>query len=140
MDQASEERAATYVHHRHHLDREVFAQRRWRVKSRYMSFDDLTTALEDRIELWDVTTRPFKWTKTADQIIDRICRCCSRISRPGHQRDRDTAGLNFPDVGVCGMRVSAGLRLDAPPAWEAGGTVVPGYLAEASFPHMRDFP
>ena len=27
---------------------------------------------------------PFKWTKTADQIIDRICRYCSRISGPGH--------------------------------------------------------
>ncbi|MFA3879454.1 transposase [Streptomyces sp. MMCC 100] len=28
--------------------------------------------------------RPFKWTKTADQIIDRICRYCDRISGPGH--------------------------------------------------------
>ncbi|MFI5823937.1 hypothetical protein ACIA8I_33380, partial [Streptomyces rishiriensis] len=28
--------------------------------------------------------RPFKWTKTADQIIDRICRYCSRISEPAH--------------------------------------------------------
>ena len=29
------------------------------------------------------SARPFKWTKTADQIIDRICRYCSRISGPG---------------------------------------------------------
>ncbi|PPS68236.1 IS630 family transposase, partial [Streptomyces sp. 46] len=28
--------------------------------------------------------RPFKWTKTADQILDRICRYCDRISKPGH--------------------------------------------------------
>jgi hypothetical protein len=24
-------------------------------------------------------------TKTANQVTDRICRCCSRISGPGHQ-------------------------------------------------------
>ena len=29
------------------------------------------------------TARPFRWTKTADQIIDRICRYCSRISGTG---------------------------------------------------------
>jgi hypothetical protein len=34
--------------------------------------------------LWNASARPFKWTKTADQIIDRICRYCSRISGPGH--------------------------------------------------------
>jgi hypothetical protein len=28
--------------------------------------------------------RPFKWTKTAEQMIGCICRYCSRISRPGH--------------------------------------------------------
>jgi hypothetical protein len=36
------------------------------------------------ISTWNATARPFKWTKTADQIIDRICRYCSRISGPGH--------------------------------------------------------
>ena len=30
------------------------------------------------------TARPFRWTKTADQIIDRICRYCSRIAGPAH--------------------------------------------------------
>ena len=44
----------------------------------------LTTALEDWIKVWNASARPFKWTKTADQIIDRICRYCSRISGPGH--------------------------------------------------------
>jgi len=28
--------------------------------------------------------KPFKWTKTADQIIDAIGRYCERISGPGH--------------------------------------------------------
>ena len=44
---------------------------------RVLLLDELTTALEDWIELWNATARPFKWTKTADQIIDRICRYCS---------------------------------------------------------------
>ena len=29
--------------------------------------------------LWNQDARPFKWTKTAAQIIDRISRYCSRI-------------------------------------------------------------
>ena len=37
-----------------------------------------------RIKTWNANGQPFKWTKTADQIIDRICRYCSRISGPGH--------------------------------------------------------
>jgi hypothetical protein len=50
----------------------------------FCSLDELTAALEDWIKIWNASTRPFKWTKTADQIIDRICRYCSRISGPGH--------------------------------------------------------
>jgi hypothetical protein len=50
----------------------------------FCSLDELTAALEDWIKIWNATARPFKWTKTADQIIDRICRYCSRISAPGH--------------------------------------------------------
>jgi hypothetical protein len=43
----------------------------------FCSLDELTAALEDWIR--NATARPFKWTKTADQTIDRICRYCSRI-------------------------------------------------------------
>jgi len=59
-------------------------QRRCLDRGVFCSLDDLTTALEDWIKLWNASARPFKWTKTADQIIDRICRYCSRISGPGH--------------------------------------------------------
>ena len=54
------------------------------VADRPGSLGELTTALENWNKTWTATARPFKWTKTADQIIDRICRYCSRISGPGH--------------------------------------------------------
>ncbi|MFC5645600.1 IS630 family transposase [Kitasatospora cinereorecta] len=50
----------------------------------FCSLDDLKTALEDWIKHWNDSAHPFKWTKTADQIIERICRYCSRISGPAH--------------------------------------------------------
>jgi hypothetical protein len=51
---------------------------------RVRSLGELTTALENWIKTWNATARPFKWTKTADQIIDRTCRYCSRIAGPAH--------------------------------------------------------
>ena len=59
-------------------------QRRCLDRGVFCSLDELTTALENWIKIWNASARPFKWTKTADQIIDRICRYCSRISGPGH--------------------------------------------------------
>jgi transposase len=59
-------------------------QRRCLERGVFCSLDELTTALEDWIKLWNAAARPFTWTKTADQIIDRICRYCSRISGPGN--------------------------------------------------------
>ena len=59
-------------------------QRRCLDRGVFCSLDELTAALEDWITIWNASARPFKWTKTADQIIDRICRYCSRISEPGH--------------------------------------------------------
>ena len=59
-------------------------QRRCLDRGVFCSLDELTTALLDWIKIWNASARPFKWTKTADQIIDRICRYCSRISEPGH--------------------------------------------------------
>ena len=59
-------------------------QRRCLDRGVFCSLDELTTALEEWIKLWNAAARPFTWTKTADQIIDRICRYCSRISGPAH--------------------------------------------------------
>jgi transposase len=59
-------------------------QRRCLDRGVFCSLDELTAALEGWIKTWNATARPFKWTKTADQIIDRICRYCTRISGPGH--------------------------------------------------------
>jgi len=59
-------------------------QRRCLDRGVFCSLGELTTALEDWISIWNANARPFKWTKTADQIIDRICRYCSRISGPAH--------------------------------------------------------
>jgi len=59
-------------------------QRRCLERGVFCSLDELTTALEKWIKLWNENARPFKWTKTPDQIIDRICRYCSRISEPAH--------------------------------------------------------
>ena len=50
----------------------------------FCSLDELTTALEKWIKLWNENARLFKWTTTPDQVIDRICRYCSRISGPAH--------------------------------------------------------
>jgi transposase len=59
-------------------------QRRCLDRGVFCSLDELTTALENWIKIWNSNARPFTWTKTADQIIDRICRYCSRISEPAH--------------------------------------------------------
>ena len=58
-------------------------QRRCLDRGVFCSLDELATALEEWIKIWNASARPFRWTKTADQIIDRICRYCARISGPG---------------------------------------------------------
>jgi transposase len=59
-------------------------QRRCLDRGVFCSLGELTATLEDWIKIWNQTAQPFKWTKTADQIIDRICRYCARISGPAH--------------------------------------------------------
>ncbi|MGR6924195.1 IS630 family transposase [[Actinomadura] parvosata] len=59
-------------------------QRRCLDRGVFCSVEHLTTALHDWIDAWNDNPRPFIWRKTADQIIDRICHYCSRISGPAH--------------------------------------------------------
>ena len=59
-------------------------QRRCLERGVSCSAEELTTALQEWIKLWNEAARRFTWTRTADQIIDRICRYCSRISEPAH--------------------------------------------------------
>ncbi len=59
-------------------------QRRRLDRGVFCSIDELTCALEQWIKFWNDNAKPFKWTKTADQIIDAIGRYCQRISGPGH--------------------------------------------------------
>jgi transposase len=59
-------------------------QRRSPERGVFCSLDEPATTPEDWIRLRNESARPFTWTKTADHIIDRICRYCTRISEPGH--------------------------------------------------------
>jgi len=59
-------------------------QRRRLDRGVFCSIDELTCALEQWIKFWNENAKPFRWTKTADQIIDAIGRYCERISGPGH--------------------------------------------------------
>ena len=59
-------------------------QRRCLDRGVFCPLEDLTTALQEWIKLRNDSARPFKWTKTPDQIIDSICRYCARISRPAY--------------------------------------------------------
>jgi transposase len=59
-------------------------QRRCLERGVFCSLEELTAALQEWIKLWNDSAKPFKGTKTPDQIIDAICRYCDRISRPAH--------------------------------------------------------
>jgi len=45
---------------------------------------ELTRSIQSWIEMWNDDPRPFVWTKTADEILDRIARYLQPISNSGH--------------------------------------------------------
>ena len=50
----------------------------------YRSTRELELAIERYLEMHNKHPKPFKWTKTADQIFASISRFCKRISDSGH--------------------------------------------------------
>ncbi|WP_206068752.1 transposase [Nonomuraea composti] len=59
-------------------------ERRCLERGSFYSLEALKTTLEEWIKTWNEDAKPFRWTKTADQSFDRICRYCHRISKPAH--------------------------------------------------------
>jgi hypothetical protein len=55
----------------------------------FCSLDELTTALEDGIKVWNANAQLFKWTKAAGQIIERGGR--AKFSRSSVGRGRTGA-------------------------------------------------
>jgi len=50
----------------------------------YRSTRELEQAIEKYVEINNKYPKPFKWTKTADQILSTISRFCKRINDSGH--------------------------------------------------------
>jgi transposase len=44
----------------------------------------LETAIREYLAITNEAPTPFVWTKTADEILDKVARFCQRISNPGH--------------------------------------------------------
>jgi transposase len=50
----------------------------------HKSVQALEADIRDWIERWNQNPRPFRWNKTADQILDSLARYLARISGAGH--------------------------------------------------------
>lgn len=53
-------------------------------RSAFRSVDDLTQAIADYIQANNRNPKPFVWTATADLILGKVQKHCSRINRSGH--------------------------------------------------------
>jgi transposase len=50
----------------------------------YRSTQELETALKQYVKTYNQDPKPFKWTKTADQILEALARFCKRTYDSGH--------------------------------------------------------
>jgi len=50
----------------------------------YRSTQELENALKHYVNTYNQDPKPFKWTKTADQILEALARFCKRTSDSGH--------------------------------------------------------
>jgi transposase len=57
---------------------------KWLKRGSHRSVPELTASIQAWIDTWNDEPRPFVWTKTADEILDRITRYLQPISNSGH--------------------------------------------------------
>jgi transposase len=57
---------------------------KWLRRGSHRSVPELTASIQSWIDTWNEAPRPFVWTKTADQILDKITRYLQPISNSGH--------------------------------------------------------
>jgi transposase len=53
-------------------------------RSNFRSTRQLELAIKDYLQVSNEDPKPFVWTKTADEILQSLACCCSRISGTGH--------------------------------------------------------
>jgi transposase len=57
---------------------------KWLRRGSHRSVPELTASIQSWIDTWNQDPKPFVWTKTADQILDKITRYLQPISNSGH--------------------------------------------------------
>jgi transposase len=57
---------------------------KWLRRGSHRSVPALTASIQSWIDTWNQNPKPFVWTKTADQILDKITRYLQPISNSGH--------------------------------------------------------
>ena len=57
---------------------------KWLKRGSHRSVPELTRSIQSWIDTWNDDPRPFVWTKTADEILDKITRYLQPISNSGH--------------------------------------------------------
>jgi putative transposase len=50
----------------------------------FSSVKELISRIEQYVAAYDKTKSPFKWTATADSILEKLQSLCSQISGTGH--------------------------------------------------------
>jgi hypothetical protein len=57
---------------------------KWLRRGSHRSVPESTGSIQSWIDTWNQQPRPFVWTKTADEILDKITRYLQPISNSGH--------------------------------------------------------
>lgn len=57
---------------------------KWITRGTHRSVRQLERSLRDWVEMWNEDPRPFVWTKTADEILEKLAKYCRAISDSGH--------------------------------------------------------